>query len=92
MPDSEERLSRSVPFFYYKNKRVVGFRSSKNHLSFFIMEGKEMNALRKEMTGFESSSTVIRFPVENPIPEWFVEKLVLARITEIERTFTKNKQ
>lgn len=32
-PTMEERLSRGVPFFYYKGKRAVGFRSSKTHLS-----------------------------------------------------------
>jgi len=85
MPDSEERLSRGVPFFYYQNKRAVGFRSSKNHLSFFIMEGNVMNELRKDMSAFESSSTVIRFTAEKPIPDWLLEKLVLARMAEIER-------
>jgi len=36
-PNMQERLSRGVPFFFYQGKRAVGFRSSKNHLSFFIM-------------------------------------------------------
>ncbi|TGL72112.1 DUF1801 domain-containing protein [Leptospira jelokensis] len=44
-PNMEERLSRGVPFFYHLGKRCVGFRFSKNHLSFFIMEGKVLKNL-----------------------------------------------
>lgn len=84
-PSMVERLSRGVPFFYFKGKRAVGFRSSKHHLSFFIMEGNVLKDLRNELTGYDYSSTVIRFQPENPLPEKLIEKLVLARITEIEK-------
>ncbi len=84
VPTMEERLSRSVPFFYYKGKRAIGFRSSKTHLSFFIMEGKVLKELRKEITHLDVSSTVIRFSVERPIPLEIVKKLVMARVQEIE--------
>ena len=68
VPSLEERLSRGVPFFYYRGKRAVGFRSSKNHLSFFIMEGNVMNDLRNQMADYDNSSTVIRFTTNKPLP------------------------
>ncbi len=49
------------------------------------MEGNVMNELRKEMTGFDNSSTVIRFTADNPLPEALIKKLVLARKKEIDR-------
>jgi uncharacterized protein YdhG (YjbR/CyaY superfamily) len=64
VPEMEEGLSRGVPFFYYKGKRAVGFRSSKTHLSFFIMEGKVMKELEKEIASLDYSNTVIRFSAE----------------------------
>lgn len=88
-PNMEERLSRSVPFFYYKGKRAVGFRSSKNHLSFFIMEGRVLHDLRKELSEYNNSSTVIRFHTANPLPEKLIQKLVLARLSEIDATTSK---
>lgn len=84
VPEMEERLSRGVPFFYYKGKRAVGFRSSKTHLSFFIMEGNVMKAMQQEIAHLDVSSTVIRFSVEHTLPLGIVEKLVWARIREIE--------
>ncbi|MFN4316172.1 MAG: iron chaperone [Chitinophagaceae bacterium] len=89
VPAFEERLSRGVPFFYYKGKRAVGFRSSKAHLSFFIMEGKVMTELRKEIAHLDYSNTVIRFKADQPIPGDIIEKLVLARVKEIENTVKK---
>lgn len=90
VPVMEERLSRGVPFFYFKGKRAVGFRSTKKHLSFFIMEGNVLKELQKEIAHLDYSSTVIRFNVDNPIPENIIEKLVNARIQEIEKSLIKN--
>lgn len=88
-PTMEERLSRSVPFFYYKGKRAVGFRSSKTHLSFFIMEGNVLRDLQKEVAQLDYSSTVIKFKADNPLPEKIIEMLVLARIQEIDASLSK---
>ena len=85
VPEMDERLSRGVPFFYYKGKRAVGFRSSKKHLSFFIMEGKVFKEFEKEIASLDNSNTVIRFSAEHPIPSKIIEKLVLARVVEIEK-------
>lgn len=84
MPEAEERLSRGVPFFYYKGKRAVGFRASKTHLSFFIMEGKVLDTHRKELADYDNSSTVIKFSPGNPIDKDLIKKLVQARMAEIE--------
>lgn len=88
-PLFEERLSRGVPFFYYKGKRAIGFRSSKKHLSFFIMEGNVLNTLRNEFSAFKNGPTVIQFTPENPLPKDLISKLVRARISEIEKSISK---
>ena len=85
-PDLEERLSRGVPFFYYQGKRAVGFRSSKKHLSFFIMDGNVLKDLHSDIEKLNYSSTVIKFSVQNPLPKTLIQKLVIARIAEIEKS------
>jgi uncharacterized protein YdhG (YjbR/CyaY superfamily) len=84
MPTAEQRLSRGVPFFYYKGKRAVGFRASKGYLSFFIMEGHVLKTMRHALREHESSSTVVWFTPDKPLPKALVEKLVKARVTEID--------
>lgn len=83
IPEMDERLSRGVPFFYYKGKRAVGFRSSKTHLSFFIMDGNVLKELQKKIAHLDVSSTVIRFTPDNPLSKEIIEMLVRARIKEI---------
>lgn len=85
VPAAELKLSRGVPFFYYKGKRAVGFRSSKTHLSFFIMEGAVLDRHRELFTAYDNSNTVIRFQPEKPLDPAIIEKLVLARIDEIDK-------
>ena len=92
MPEANERLSRGVPFFYYKGKRAVGFRSSKPHLSFFIMEGNVLDAYRSELSEYDNSSTVIKFSPEKPLNKGIIEKLVRARIEEIEKSLIKKQK
>lgn len=89
MPEAEERLSRGVPFFYYKGKRAVGFRSTKTHLSFFIMEGKVLDTHRSELSDYDNSSTVIKFSPDKPLNKGIIEKLFRARIEEIEKSLIK---
>ena len=84
MPTAAQRLSRGVPFFYYKGKRAVGFRASKGYLSFFIMEGHVLKNMKHDLRDYENSSTVVWFTPDKPLPKALVEKLVKARITEID--------
>lgn len=91
MPQAEERLSRGVPFFYYKGKRALGFRSSKTHLSFFIMEGKVLNQYRPAFSQYKNSSTVIEFSPAKPLEEEIVDLLVRARMEEIDQKASNKK-
>ncbi len=91
MPQAEERLSRGVPFFYYKGKRAIGFRSSKTHLSFFIMEGEVLNQYRSAFSQYKNSSTVIEFSPAKPLEEEIVDLLVRARMEEIDQQASNKK-
>lgn len=92
MPEAEQRLSRGVPFFYYKGKRAVGFRASKGYLSFFIMEGHVLKNMKHVLHDYKNSSTVVWFTPDKPLPKALVEKLVKARVTEIELAFNVKRE
>lgn len=77
--EMEERLSRGVPFFYYKGKRAIGFRTSKSYLPFFIKEGNVLNSLRLELSAYDTSSTVVRFTLEKPLREDLIEKSFVSK-------------
>lgn len=84
VPAYTEKLSRGVPFFYYRGKRAVGYRASKGHLSFFIMEGKVLQSFAAELKNWEHGPTVVRFQPNQPIPIGLLAPLVAARLAEID--------
>ncbi len=88
-PGLEERLSRGVPFFYYRGKRAVGFRSSKTHLSLFIMEGNVLKDMHRAITDYDHGPTVVKFSAKTPLPESLINKLVKARVSEIDQSISK---
>lgn len=84
IPAYTEKLSRGVPFFYYRGKRAVGYRASKGHLSFFIMEGTVLQSFAAELKNWEYGPTVVRFQPNQPIPLGLLARLVAARLAEID--------
>ncbi len=89
VPGIEERPSRGVPFFRYRDRRVVGFGATARHLSFYVMEGEALRTLAHDLGDFDVSSTVIRFSPDRPLPTELIRKLVLARKAEIDRSLDR---
>ncbi len=85
--EATEVISYRIPMFKYKGM-LMGFAAFSNHCSLFPGLAP-VEALKKELKGFETSKGTIRFPVDKPPPAALVKKLVKARIAENER---KNKR
>lgn len=83
-PSFKQGISRGVPFFYYRGKRAVGFRASKTHLSFFIMEGQVLKNNAQQLAGLDAGPTLIRFQPDMPIPHAVICLLVQERLREID--------
>ena len=45
-----------------------------------------MQGMADELRGFQTSRGTVRFPLDQPIPEALVRKLVLARVAERDAT------
>lgn len=84
VPDAVEGLSYGMPAFRLKGKPVAGFSAAKGHCSFHPMSGAIVEAHQSELAGYETSKGTVRFPIGKPLPASIVEKLVKARIAEIE--------
>jgi uncharacterized protein YdhG (YjbR/CyaY superfamily) len=84
VPDAEETIRAGVPAFRYNNRPLVSMGASKRHLSLFIMYGESLRKHRDDLSAYDTSNTVIRFPRDKPLPAVLVRKLVKARLAEIE--------
>jgi uncharacterized protein YdhG (YjbR/CyaY superfamily) len=85
VPEAEESTSYGMPAFKYRQRPLLGFRASKNHLSVFPFSPEAIDAARESLAGFDLAKGTVRFTPERPIPDSALERLLRRRLLEIER-------
>lgn len=83
-PDAEPAMAYGAPAFRVGGKAVAGFAAYQNHLSFLPHSGEVLTALAAELDGYECSKGALKFPVDEPLPKALVQKLIDARLREID--------
>jgi uncharacterized protein YdhG (YjbR/CyaY superfamily) len=84
VPDAEEATSYGMPAFKYKNRPLLGFKASTNHLSVFPFSPEAIEAARESLGGFDVSKGTVRFTPEKPLPDSALTQLLNHRLREIE--------
>ncbi len=82
VPDAEECISYGMPAFKLHGATVAGFAAFKNHLSYLPHSGSVIPALGSETEGFTGTKGSLHFPVDRPLPQTLVKKLLAVRIAE----------
>jgi uncharacterized protein YdhG (YjbR/CyaY superfamily) len=84
VPDAEECLSYGVPGFRVNGTVVAGFAAAKKHLSYFPHSGSVLDQIDEDLEGYDHAKGTLRFPIDEPLPDALVEKLLSVRIGMIE--------
>jgi uncharacterized protein YdhG (YjbR/CyaY superfamily) len=82
--EGTEAISYRIPTFKYKGP-LVAFAAFSNHCSLFPMSSSLIVEFKNELKGYQTSKGTIRFPVDKPLPDALVKRLVKARIAANER-------
>src|SRR5437588_3065234 len=85
VPDAEECISYQVPAFRFNGKVIAGFAAFKNHLSYLPFSGSVLNQLPEELAGYDKTLGALHFPVDRPLPQSLVKKLIDVRLLEANR-------
>ena len=85
VPEAEQVISYGVPAFRVSGKTVAGFAAFKNHLSYLPFSGSVLAQFAHERDGYTMTKSSLHFPVDRPLPEALVRKLVAARLTDASR-------
>lgn len=83
IPDAEQGIAYGMPAFKLQGKTVAGFGAFKNHLSYMPHSGSVVAALGDEVGGYETSKGAVKFPIDEPLPNALVEKLIRTRMDEL---------
>jgi uncharacterized protein YdhG (YjbR/CyaY superfamily) len=64
-------------------KVVAGFASFKNHLAYLPHSGSVFTELRDELGDYVTTSGSLHFPIDKPLPEPLVKKLIDVRLRQL---------
>ncbi len=82
VPEAEQCISYGMPAFKLQGKTIAGFAAFKSHLSYLPHSGSVIRRLAAETEGYTSTKGSLHFPVDQPLPEKLVKKLLDTRIAE----------
>lgn len=90
-PEATEAISYAMPTFKL-NGILVHFAAFQNHIGFYALpSGNE--AFQKELSAYKTGKGSIQFPLNEPLPEALITKIVKFRIQEnIEKAEMKKKK
>lgn len=90
-PEAEEIISYNMPA--YKTTGVlVYFAGYKSHIGFYPTSSGIIQ-FKNELSVYKNSKGAVQFPLDKPLPETLIKKMVLYRLSETrERQATKKKQ
>jgi uncharacterized protein YdhG (YjbR/CyaY superfamily) len=83
IPEAEQGISYSVPAFRVDGRVVAGFAAFKDHLSYLPFSGGVLRQLGPELKGYQKTLSALHFPVDQPLPEPLVRKLIEIRLAEV---------
>ena len=83
VPEAEECISYRLPAFRLRGKVIAGFAAFKNHLTYVPHSGSVLEQLADELSAYSRSKGALRFPVDEPLPDDLVEKLIEVRLRQV---------
>ena len=82
VPEAEQGISYGIPAFRLRGKVIAGFAAFKNHLSYFPHSGSVLPELRDDIVPYVTSKGTLQFPIDTPLPEPLVARLIAVRISQ----------
>lgn len=79
-PDATEKISYAMPTFYLKGN-LVHFAGYKNHIGFYPA-ASGITAFQKELSVYKNSKGAVQFPLDKPLPQDLISRIVKFRVEE----------
>jgi uncharacterized protein YdhG (YjbR/CyaY superfamily) len=84
VPDATEGRSYGLPAFRYRDRPLLGFAATANHLSLYPFSPAVLDAVRDRLPDHELSKGTVRFTPGHPLPDDVLTAIVEARVAEID--------
>ena len=84
VPGAVEAISYGMPTFKLNGRGVVWLAGWKAHCAIYPLTDAFLEAHADELAGFPTTKGSVHFTPEAPLPDALVERLVMARVADIE--------
>ena len=84
VPGAVEAMSYGMPTFKLNGRAVVWLAGWKAHCAIYPLTDAFLEAHADELAGFRTTKGSVHFTPEAPLPDALVERLVRARVADIE--------
>jgi uncharacterized protein YdhG (YjbR/CyaY superfamily) len=84
VPEASELISYGMPTYRHAGRRVF-FSAAKRHCALY---GSPINLFAQELRSFMILKGTVQFPLDQPVPEELVRKLVRAKLVSPEASST----
>lgn len=85
VPDAEDSQSYGMPALRYRGKPLVAVKVASGHIGLFPFSPEAIDAVRDDLAGFDLSKGTIRFTADHPIPDEVLDRVIMARRSQIDR-------
>jgi uncharacterized protein YdhG (YjbR/CyaY superfamily) len=82
LPGAEEVISYNIPAYKLGGERVLFFAGFKGHYSIYPASKRLIEAFKGEPGAHEFKSSTLRFPLSEPVPVKFIERVAKFRAKE----------
>jgi len=80
-PGAIEKISYGMPTFYLK-ENLVHFAAAKRHIGFYPTPSG-VTVFKSELGAYKHSKGAIQFPLDKPLPEDLIRRIVGFRVREV---------
>lgn len=82
-PDAEQCISYGMPGFKVRGRTIAGFAAFTDHLSYLPHSGSVLGELGDEVAGYRTTKGSLHFPVDQPLPDQLVRRLVETKMRQL---------
>jgi uncharacterized protein YdhG (YjbR/CyaY superfamily) len=80
-PDATETMSYAIPTFDLNGRHLVHFAGYEGHVGFYPAPSG-IAAFKDELTPFKTAKGSVQFPLDRPLPEDLIRRMVAFRLEE----------
>ncbi len=78
-PEAKEGISYDILGYKVAGKRLVHFGGWQRHVALY---GVDLAKHKEELVGYETSKGTVKFPLDQPLPEALIRRLIADRLSQ----------